>query len=109
MHGILFFGTPHEGSEETGLGTIEPNTLNVLPVSSVNLLEKKTKLPQIVIQNSAVLTLPANQQTQIASMADHSELVKFCNDQDPGYKQGLAQLCDMRKKALLTARGFRQG
>ena len=81
----------------------------VIPTFS-QLREKVTKLPQIVTQNSAVLTLPANQQTQIASMADHSELVKFYDNQDPRYKQALAQLCDVRKRApVLTAHGFRKG
>ena len=162
VRGILFFGTPHQGSKEADLGTIAANTLNIVPFLPVNkkliksikrdkgglseisedfvnslsgghlfvvcFFETKkmrnrivrfalaqmqkivTKLLQIVIQNSAVLTLPAEQQTQIPSTANHSELVKFPNDQDLGYQQALAQLRDVRKRALgLTTRGFKQG
>jgi len=36
LRGILFFGTPHQGSREADLGTIAANTLNVLPFLPVN-------------------------------------------------------------------------
>ena len=36
MRGILFFGTPHQGSKEADLGTIAANTLKVLPFLPVN-------------------------------------------------------------------------
>jgi len=43
-------------------------------------------------------------------MADHSELIKFYNDQDPRYEQALAQLRDVRERALaLTPLGFKEG
>ncbi|RPB03800.1 hypothetical protein L873DRAFT_100119 [Choiromyces venosus 120613-1] len=36
IRGIVFFGTPHQGSEEADLGTLAANTLRVVPFFRVN-------------------------------------------------------------------------